>query len=163
MNRFTTIASLAVILGLIGGVWLPNPVSAQVVYSYYPAPPPYVTYSAPATIVQPATFVQPSVSYYAPAPAPSTITYYTPSAPIQSTVTYYPPPPPTVTYSYYPPPVTTVYSAPAPVYAPTTIVSPGYVTTRSYLGLGIFRPFGVNREIYVTPGNRTTYYTPVYP
>lgn len=160
MIRFTTLAFLAVLAGLLGGIWLPTPASAQVVYSYYP---PVVTYSSPApvTYVQPAQAIVPSVSYYAPAPVQSTVTYYTPVAPAQPTVTYYQPS--AVAYSYYPPPVTTVYSAPAPVYAPTTFVTPGTVTTRTYLGLGIFRPFGVNRETWVTPGSRTTYYSPVYP
>ena len=140
------------LLGLVGGVWLPNPVSAQVVYSYYPPPPtPIVTYSARR---------RPAVGFVLCSRSGATVTYYTPAP----TVTYYQPAPPTITYSYYsPPPVTTVYAAPAPVYAPTTVVTPGYVTTRSYVGLGIFRPFGINRETYVSPGSRTTYYSPVYP
>ena len=66
-------------------------------------------------------------------------------------------PAPTVTYSYYPPSSTVVYSAPpastvvysAPV--SSAILAPGYYTTRSYYGYGIFRPRGLNVETTYTP------------
>jgi hypothetical protein len=85
------------------------------------SPPPVVTYEAPPVIVH----SPPVVTYSAP------ITY---SAPV-------------VTHSYYYPPATTVYSAPV-VASP---VIPGTVTTRSYVGLGIFRPRGVYTQSYFTP------------
>jgi hypothetical protein len=100
--------------------------SAQVVYVQSPAPvvytPPVAVYSSPVV-----TYSSPVVSYYAP--------------PVYS---------PPVTYAYYPPvaaaPVT-VYSAPAVVQP----VVPGAITTRSFVGLGIFRPRGVYTQSYWTP------------
>ena len=96
-------------------------------------------------------------------------------------VIYAPPPVVTTSYYYAPAPVTTYYAAPVTTfyaaprvsyYAPVTVysppvVSPGYYTTRSYVGLGIFRPRGVYNETYYTPGTvvrpagTTTYYTPL--
>jgi hypothetical protein len=97
--------------------------SAQIVYVQSPPP---VFYSPPVTV-----YSAPVVSYYAP--------------PV-----YYAPPASQVTYSYYAPvapaPVT-VYSAPAFVQP----VVPGAITTRSYVGLGIFRPRGVYTQSYWTP------------
>lgn len=182
MIRFTTMARLAAILGLVGGIVLSSPASAQVIYSYSapPSPTPVVTtyyhsaplstgvYSQPQPTVTYYTPAQPAsttVTYYSPAPPPTTVTYYPPST-FPTTVTYYSPAPQPTTVTYYPsspPPATTVYSLPATVYIPTTFVSPGTVTTRTYVGLGIFRPFGVNRDTYVTPESRTTYYTPLVP
>jgi hypothetical protein len=160
MYRFSTIALLAVMLGLVAGLGFPSSAHAQVVYTYS-APPPVVSYYPPVTVVTPAQVVQqPTISYYAPAPAVTyyqpapTVTYYQPAP----TVTYAPPPT-TISYSYYPP--TTVYAA--PVYAPATVVTPGTVTTRSYFGLGILRPLGRTTESYYTPGYRSTYYGPYYP
>ncbi len=108
--------------------------SAQVVRVWYP-PPPLVV----------------------PAPAPVVTSYYTP------------------VYSYYPPVTTTVYSSPVPTVFPSTTVFsspvtpvytapayvPGIYTTRSYVGLGIFRPRGVYTQSFYTPGYAapvTTYY-----
>jgi hypothetical protein len=107
----------------------------------------FVQVYSPPVVVAPA----PVVSYYTPV-----TTYYAP--PI--TTSYYTP---AVTYSYYPP--TTVYSAPAAVAAPA-VVAPGAVTTRTFVGYGIFRPRGVYTQSYYTPGAivapTTTYYTPVF-
>jgi hypothetical protein len=136
MHRFMTLAGLALMTLAVIGV---STASAQVVQVYYPAP----------------VVAQPVVSYYAPptvyvAPAP-TVTYYQPAP----TVTYYQPAP---TVTYYQP--TTVYAAPAPV-----VYSPGVVTTRSYVGLGIFRPRGVyTQSYYSAPGyvRPAYYYTPGY-
>ena len=125
------IVAAAVVLGLQAGtaraqfvqVYSPPAVLApQPVYSYYP---PTTTYYAP-----------PVTSYYAPVTS-----YY--AAPV---TTYYPP---TVNYSYCPP--TTVYSAPVAV-APTVAVPVGTVTTRSFVGYGVFRPRGVYTQSYYTPG-----------
>ena len=103
--------------------------------------------------------------------------YSTPAVVSPPPVTYYsyyqPVVPSTVYYSYYQP-LTTVYSAPVPVtysyYAPTTaysapaVYTPGTITTRSYYGLGIFRPRGWTTEQYFTPAAVpvTSYYTPVF-
>jgi hypothetical protein len=104
--------------------------SAQVVQVYYPAPAPVVSYyAAPPVYVAPA----PTVTYYQPAP---TVTYYQPA--------------PTVTY--YQPVTTAYYAAPAVAY------SPGVVTTRSYVGLGIFRPRGVYTQSYYSPAYTSSYY-----
>ncbi len=100
----------------------PAVLAPQPVFSYYP---PATTYYAP-----------PVTSYYA---APVT-SYY--AAPVTA---YYPP---TVNYSYYPP--TTVYSAPVAVVP--TVSCPGTVTTRSFVGYGVFRPRGVYTQSYYTPG-----------
>ena len=102
--------------------------SAQVVY-VQSSP---VVYAPPVTV-----YSSPVVSYSAPV-----MTY---SSPV---VSYYAPPvyTPPVTYSYYAP-ATTVYSAPAVVQP----VVPGAITTRSYVGLGIFRPRGVYTQSYWTP------------
>jgi hypothetical protein len=108
-----------------------------------PARAQYIVYSSPAA---PA----PVVSYYTPV-----TTFYAPPV-----TTFYAP---AVTYSYYPP--TTVYSA--PVYsAPTAVVAPGTVTTRTFNGYGIFRPRGVYTQSYFTPGTvvapaTSYYYAPV--
>jgi len=96
------------------------------------------------------------VVYYPPAPV--TYSYYAPPV-------YYAPAP--VTYSYYAPPVSTVayYPTttyyPATVYSPSVVYSPGVVTTRSYVGLGIFRPRGVYTQSYYTP-YVSGYYYPAY-
>jgi hypothetical protein len=97
-------------------------------------------------------YYPPAVSYYAP---PATVSYsYYPS------VSYYAP---TTVYSapVYSVPV---YSAPVAAYYPPTIASTGVITTRSYFGLGIFRPYGWNSVstyrptgVYVNPG-RVSYY-----
>ena len=98
------------------------------------------------------------VVYYPPAPV--TYSYYAPP-----TTVYYSPAP--VTYSYYAPPVSTVayYPTttyyPATVYSPSVVYSPGVVTTRSYVGLGIFRPRGVYTQSYYTP-YVSGYYYPAY-
>ena len=98
----------------------------------------------------PGHVVLPSTSYYAPP-----VTVFSP--PI---TTYYAPP---VT-TFFPPPVTTFY--PAPAYsvfsAPAVAYTPGVVTTRTYTGLGIFRPRGLYTETYVAPvAPRTSLYVPV--
>jgi hypothetical protein len=106
----------------------------------------YVQVYSPPVVVAPPPVVY---SYY---PAPTTV-YYTPAP---TTYSYYSPAP--VTYSYYAP-ATTVYSSPA-------LVTPGYITTRTYYGLGIFRPRGVYSQSYFTPtpvtAPVTSYYTPVF-
>lgn len=114
--------------------------------------------SAHAQVVQvyypaPAVSPAPVVSYYAPPVyAAPTVTYY------QPVTSYYQP----VT-SYYQP-VTSYYAAPAPV-----AYAPGVVTTRSFVGLGIFRPRGVYTQSYYSPGYVSSYaptvsyyYNPVY-
>jgi hypothetical protein len=93
----------------------------------------YIEIYQPRVLVAPPpviSFYPPSTAYYAPAPA--------------------------VTYSYYPP--TTVYAPPAVAVAPV-ITTPGYYTTRSYVGFGIFRPRGVYTQSYYTPP--ASYYGPV--
>jgi hypothetical protein len=97
-------------------------------------------YSPPVVPVVPSV---PSVTYYAP---PVVV----PQAPVVN-YSYYPPT--TVNYSYYP--GTVAYSAPV-VAAPTVVysapaVAPGYYTTRTYTGYGIFRPRGTYSETYYTP------------
>jgi hypothetical protein len=93
--------------------------------------------------------VAPAPVYYAPV-----TTYYAPPV-----TTYYSP---AVTYSYYPP--TTVYSA--PVYSAPVYAAPGTVTTRTFVGYGVFRPRGVYTQNYYTPGAVvapvTSYYPPVF-
>jgi len=96
----------------------------------------------------------------APAPvisfSPPVTTFYAP--PVTS---FYAPAP---SYSFYPP--TTVFSAPAAVVAPTAFVTPGTVTTRTFVGYGIFRPRGVYTQNFVTPGAvvapTTSFYSPVF-
>jgi hypothetical protein len=64
-----------------------------------------------------------------------------------------------VTY-YQQAPVTVYSPPPASVYVPsgpTVVTTPGTVTTRSYVGLGVFRPFGVNTYSYYTPGRTYVY------
>jgi hypothetical protein len=92
------------------------------------------------------------------------------------TYSYYSPPP-----VYYSAPVVSYYSAPVVSYAPAVayapavsyaptysyyaapaVVYPGTVTTRSFVGLGIFRPRGVYTQSYYTPGYVSSYYAPVY-
>lgn len=103
-------------------------------------------YSGPPIYVAPPPLV--NYSYY---PAPATV-YYQP-APVN--YSYYAPP---VSYSYYAP-ATTAYSAPA-------VYTPGVITSRSYYGLGIFRPLGWTTESYFTPAPVvapvTSYYPPVF-
>jgi hypothetical protein len=106
--------------------------SAQVVYVQSPAP---VVYAPPVTV-----YSSPVVTYSSPVVSAPVVSYYAPPV-------YTAPP---VTYSYYPPVATapvTVYSAPAVVQP----VVPGGITTRSYVGLGIFRPRGVYTQSYWTP------------
>src|SRR5688572_19436392 len=95
----------------------------------------YVVYRP--VVVAPA----PVVSYY-PAPVyyPPVVqtTYYQPS------VSWYAP-----NVAYSAPVATTVYSA--PVVATTVVAAPGYVTSRSYLGYGVFRPRGVYTSYYYNP------------
>jgi hypothetical protein len=145
MGRFLTKTGLAVAALVLGIFVQASEARAQYIQVYSPpvlvAPAPVISYYPPVT------------TYYAP-PATS---YYTPA----------------VTYSYYPP--TTVYSAPAATYsyypstvysAPTAVVAPGTVTTRSFVGYGIFRPRGVYTQSYYTPGAvvapTTSYYAPVF-
>jgi hypothetical protein len=97
-----------------------------------PASAQYVYYPPPAPVV--------TYSYYTPVPPPVTTVYYAS---------------PTVTY--YPPVATTVYAAPP---APVVYGAPGTVTTRTFVGLGIFRPRGVYTQSYYTPG--VSYYVPAY-
>ena len=107
----------------------------------------YVVYRP--VVVAPA----PVVSYY-PAPVmsyypPVVQTYYTPS------VSWYAP-----SVSYSAPVTTTVYSAPVaatPVVATPVVATPGYVTARSYVGYGVFRPRGVYTSYYYNPG--VSYYS----
>jgi hypothetical protein len=95
--------------------------SAQVIYVQSPAP--VVTYSPPVV------YTPPVVEY-----APPVVTV------------------PAYRYSYYAPaPVTTVYSVPATTVYAAPVYVPGAVTTRSYVGFGIFRPRGVYTESYYTP------------
>ncbi len=123
------------VLGLTAGV-------APAQYVVLSSPPPVVTYSSP---------VYSSPVYVQPAPVvttPSAVVYSSPFVTYSSPVVSYSSPlvgysTPAVSYSYYP--TTTVYSAPGGV------VVPGTVTTRSYVGLGIFRPRGVYTESYFTP------------
>ena len=103
----------------------PAVMAPQPVVSYYP---PVTTYYAPPVT---SYYAAPVTSYYAPA----VTSYY--AAPVTSYYT------PAVSYSYYPP--TTVYSAPA------AVVAPGTITTRSFVGYGIFRPRGVYTQSYYTP------------
>lgn len=116
-----------------------------------------------ATPAEAQIFVQPQVSYYQPAP------FVVQSAPVvfpQTRVSYYSPvvtaPAPVVTYSSpvvgysaYSAPYAT-YSVPytaysAPLLAPATVTTQGIVNTRSYYGLGIFRPYGWNTTSTFTP------------
>jgi hypothetical protein len=98
-------------------------------------------YSAPVFVAPP-----PIISYYPPVSYAPVTSYYTPVTSYYTPVTtYYTPP---VSYSYYP--ATTVYAAPAAVVAPT-VVAPGTVTTRTFVGYGIFRPRGVYTQSYYTP------------
>jgi hypothetical protein len=126
------IAVAAIVLGVFG---LSPSARAQYiqVYSAPPAvlaPAPVVSYYAPVT----SYYAPPVTSYYV---APPVTAYY--AAPVTS---YYAPAP-AVSYSYYP--STTVYASPAPV-------ATGTITTRSYVGYGIFRPRGVYTQSYYTPG-----------
>jgi hypothetical protein len=105
----------------------------------------YVQVYSPPVVVAPA----PVVSYYSPVTsyyAPAVTSYYTPAV-----TSYYTP-----AVSYYP---STVYSAPA------AVVAPGAVTTRTFVGYGVFRPRGVYTQSYYTPGAvvapTTTYYSPI--
>jgi hypothetical protein len=144
MHRFLTTAGLALALLVFGGA----AAHAQL----------YTVYSPPGVVVTPT----PVVSYYCP---PTTVLYTPPPV-----TTYYTPP----TVAYYPPvtsyyaPVTSYYAPTTSYYAPTTVYSapaavavPGAVTTRSYYGLGIFRPRGLYTQSYYTPGV-TSYYYPYF-
>lgn len=131
MIRDTRMAWLAGVLAAVGSLLPWSSASAQYVQVYYP-PPPVVTYSAPPPV---------TYSYY-PSPVVQPATYYAPPV-----VSYYGPP--VVTYSA-PAPVV-AYSAPVTAYYPATVTTNGIATTRSYLGFGIFRPFGVNRVTTFTP------------
>ncbi|GEM_PF-3992852 len=129
MIRNATLALLAV--GLTAGL-------AQAQFVIVESRPRVVTYSPPpvylsAPLVRyssPVVYSSPFVTYSSPV-----VTY---SSPIFSSA-------PLVSYAYYPPASTTVYSAPG------AVVIPGVVTTRSYVGLGIFRPRGVYTETYFVP------------
>lgn len=133
------------VLGLMAGA-----VSAQGVVILH-SPPPVVSYSSPAPVlVQPPVVVNslPVVSYSAPS-------VVNPNSPVV-TQAYYPGS--TTVYTAYYPAATTVYAAPASaipgavtVYSGGPVVVPGVVTSRSYVGLGIFRPRGVYTESYFTP------------
>jgi hypothetical protein len=142
MRHFLTRTGLAVAAVILGVFVQALPARAQFVQ----------VYSSPV-VVAPAPVVSyyPSVSYYAPATS-----YYAPATSYYAPVTsYYAP---AVSYSYYPP--TTFYSAPA------AVVGAGTVTTRTYVGYGIFRPRGVYTQNYYTPGPvvvpTTSFYSPVY-
>jgi hypothetical protein len=116
----------ATLLGVaaIAFAWMPVLAQAQVIVVQ-----PTRVYAPPVIVSQPVVrsyYVSPRVSYY--------------SAPV---VTYSSPP--VVTYSS-PGPVVT-YSAPAAVLAP----APGFYETRTYYGLGIFRPRGWYTETYYRP------------
>ncbi|MBI3409933.1 MAG: hypothetical protein HY040_16460 [Planctomycetes bacterium] len=134
MFRFLKLAGIGMVA--LAAVTL-APLTARAQYVVQPAP--VVTY-----------YPAPTRVYYAPAPV--TYSYYLQPGAVVPTTVYAPP----VTYAYYPQ-ATTVYSAPA-------VVTPGYVTTRSYYGLGVFRPRGWTTEQYFTPGVApvTSYYTPVF-
>ncbi|MCI0738745.1 MAG: hypothetical protein L0Y72_06860 [Gemmataceae bacterium] len=159
MNRFVKLAGLAVAACAGMATFVPAIAHAQVRVYYQspvfvnPAPTPVVTYSYYPTFAP-----APVTTYYAPAPV--TTSYYAP-APVTS---YYAPGPVTTSF-YAPAPVTTSFYAPTTVYsAPGAIVTPGVVTTRNYIGLGIFRPRGVYSQSYFTPSAgamTTTYYGPV--
>jgi len=138
MRRFLTrtgLAVAAVVLGVLGQAGTARAQFVQV-------------FSSPA-VIAPA----PVVSFYTPV-----TTYF---APPLTTTTFTP------TVSFYPP--TTVFSAPAAVAAPAVVapavVAPGTVTTRTFVGYGIFRPRGVYTQSFFTPGAvvapTTTYYSPV--
>lgn len=145
MRRFLTRTGLIVAAVVLITLAQANTAQAQYVQVYSPpvlaAPAPIISYYPPVT----SFYVAPRVSYYTPP----------------------------VTYSYYP--STTVYSAPvysAPAYsvpaysAPAAVVAPGTVTTRSFVGYGIFRPRGVYTQSYYTPGTTvaapTTSYYPSF-
>jgi hypothetical protein len=126
MVRFASLALLSLAL-------FAQAASAQHVIVYSP-PPAVVTYSPP-----PVTVYAPPVVEYAP-PIVTVPAYR---------YSYYAPAPVTTVYSV---PATTVYSVPATtVYSAPSVYVPGTVTTRSYVGLGIFRPRGVYTESYFTP------------
>jgi hypothetical protein len=147
MRRILSPTRLAVVALVLGVFALASPAQAQFIQVY--SPPVYV---APPTV----SYYTPVTTYAAPVYRAPVTSYYTPA----------------VTYSYYP--STTVYSAPAyttysaPAYttyaAPAAVVAPGTVTTRSFVGYGIFRPRGVYTQSYYTPGAvvapTTTYYAP---
>ena len=141
MRRFLTRTGLTVAAVVLGVLVQAGSAQAQYIQVYsppvYAAPAPVVSYYPPVTTY----YAPPAVSYYTPA-----VSYYTPAVSYYTpAVSYYTP---AVTYSYYP--STTVYSA--PVYsAPAAVVAPGAVTTRSFVGYGIFRPRGVYTQSYYTP------------
>ena len=126
------------VLALVTLVLSAGVAPAQVIYvesrprviSYY-APPPVFVQAPVVTYSSPVVYSAPIVSYSAPVVSHS----YYPATTVYSV--------PVVGHSYYP--STTVYSAPA------AIAAPGVVTTRSFVGLGIFRPRGVYTETYVSP------------
>lgn len=157
MRRFFRMFSPALALGLIlfavpaaraqFVVAQPRVVLPSVSYSYYPTTVvPSVSAYTPVTsfYATPAvSYYQPAVSYYQPA-----VSYYQPTVAAYPTTSYYAP----VT-SYYAP--TTSYYAPVTAYT-----NPGSVTTRSFVGLGIFRPRGIYTQTYATPAT-TSFYSPV--
>lgn len=118
-------------------VFHPQVVTPSVTYSYYPTTvQPHVAAYQPAT----SFYSAPAVSFYQPP-----VTYY------QPTVAHYQP-----TVSFYQPAVS--------YYAPAVAAPAGTVTTRSFVGLGIFRPRGVYTQSYYTPGvvaPRTSLYAPI--
>lgn len=152
MNRFVRLASVALAAGFLASA--PSRASAQVIYtpsvSYY-APPASVRYSYYPSSV----YVPPTTVYSAPATV-----YAAPPTVYSSPVTVYSAP--TTVYSApaasFAVPATTVYSAPPAVYYPPTVVNTGVVTTRSYYGLGVFRPFGRTTVSTYTPS--VSYYYP---
>jgi hypothetical protein len=136
MRRFLTRTGLAVAAVVLGLFGHVATAQAQFVQVFSP---PVVV--APAPVV---SFSPPLATF---SPPPVTTSFYAPA----------------VSYSYYPP--TTVFSAPAAVAAPA-VVAPGTVTTRTFVGYGIFRPRGVYTQSFYTPGAvvapTTTFYTPVF-
>jgi len=100
---------------------------------------------AQVVYVQPARVYSPPV-LFTPAPV-VTSSYYTPPVTYSS---YYTP-----SVSYYSAPGTVAYSAPVVAYSAPVVTyaapAPGYYGTRSYYGLGIFRPRGLYTETYWRP------------
>ncbi len=141
MQRFltTTCLALAILAVAAAGVHAQYTV-------YYPAP----VVINPPPVVTTSYYAPPVTTYYAP---PVTTYYAPPTVFYPPTTVYYPP----AYTSYYP--ATTVYSAPL-------LAAPSVVTTRTFVGLGIFRPRGVYTQTYVSPSvsfaPRATYYTPYY-
>ena len=130
MFRIATLSLLAI--GLSASLAPAQYVIVQPRRAFYSSPAvvyssPFVTYSSPVV-----TYPSPVITYSSPVITSEPVVAY--SSPVVTSA-------PLVSYSYYP--ATTVYSAPVAV--------PGVVTTRSYVGYGIFRPRGVYTESYVWP------------